>query len=319
MSTQVYFPETILPQDAFTQDAFDFSFMDYQLPVSNALHHGLPNSFELWGNPDIELDEELLNIGSNLTLEDIQQMSDFFSASLAALPQAQFVPDETPYFLQGAAAQNYQAENIIPQPPMAVPSQSPVASQSGASAPEQFRPAPAATSSETPRSAMLLTAITLLKLNTRFNPLFQKMGIVSCPDMIDLRAGMEREDAMIAAGYLPPTHIPWEQAFKLLGKQGFCTYYYSEVKKARANKIELPPVPEWITRYCFAKGAGNKPTVPNKIFPVDNLLNNKQAVAKAMLTRNNPTRRSKAAATSLQNKGKGKAVDTQRYNPYARQ
>ncbi|KAF8756374.1 hypothetical protein RHS01_04461 [Rhizoctonia solani] len=85
------------------------------------------------------------------------------------------------------------------------------------------------------------------------------MGLASCPDKIDLKAGMEQEDAMIAAGYLPQTHVPWEEAIKLLGKQGFRSYYYSEIEIAKANNTELPPVPEWIRRYCLSKDTRNAP------------------------------------------------------------
>ena len=87
------------------------------------------------------------------------------------------------------------------------------------------------------------------------------------------------------------------------------------------SDVELPPVPEWITRHCSLKGASKKLTGPSKISPTANSLKNKQKVAKVMLARNNPTRKSKAAAASQKNKGKGKgkAVDTQHYNPHPRQ
>ncbi|KAH7334711.1 hypothetical protein B0J17DRAFT_720256 [Rhizoctonia solani] len=324
MSAQVYFPQTACSQAAFPQttfmtDVLDFNFMDSQSLSSDALlTTGLPYTSECSDTPNTELDEQLMNITSNMNPEEIQQMIDSFSASFAALEQVtQPVPFDTSYL---QPAQAYEpATNTLPQPFMIVPSQSPVASQCIFPAPEQPNPAPVASSSKTPQETMVLKAITLLKLNIRFNPLFQKMGIVSCPDKIDLNAGMEREDVMMAAGYLPQTHIPWEQALRLLGKQGFRSYYFSEVKKAQANKIELRPLPEWITRYCFAKSAGKRPAGPSKKQFAESTLKNKQVVAKAMFARNNPTRRSKATTASYQNKGKGKAVDTQRYNPYTRQ
>ncbi|CAE6475719.1 unnamed protein product [Rhizoctonia solani] len=324
--TQADFPQADFPQADFTQAAFtpevlDFSFMDSQpLALNTFSDTSFLNNSEFLNIPNVELDEQLMNMCLNLTSEEIQQMIDTFPTSPTTHHQAtQSVPLEAAYFQQEVPPQVYEsATNVLPQPPMIVPSHTTVVSQPAA-APEQPEPAPVASSSKTPFETRLLKAITLLKLNIRFNPLFQKMGIISCPDKIDLKAGMEREDAMIAAGYLPQTHISWEQALKLLGKQGFRTYYYSEMKKARASNIELPPVPEWITRYCFAKGAGKKPAGPNKKSSAENSLKNKQMVAKVMLARNNPTRKSKAAATLQKNKGKGKAVDTQRYNPYARQ
>ncbi|KAG8709639.1 hypothetical protein FRC11_005350 [Ceratobasidium sp. 423] len=321
MSTQVYYPQAAFAQPAFTHNVLDFTFMDSQPPASDVLPTtGLPNTREYSDIPNIELDQELVNMVSNMTPEELQQMIDSFPVSLTAFPQeAQHISFETSGFQPEVPAQAYEpTTNVLPQPRMIVPSQAPIASQPAAPAPEQSQPAPVASGSRAPRET-ILKAVTLLQLNMRFNPLFQKMGIVSCPNKIDLKAGMEREDAMIAAGYLPQTHIPWEQALKLLGKQGFRTYYCSEMKRARASGVELPSVPEWITRHCFAKGASRKPASVNKNSPAAISLKNKQKVAKVLLARNNPTRRSKAAARKNKNKGKGKAVDTQRYNPYARQ
>ncbi|CAE6473115.1 unnamed protein product [Rhizoctonia solani] len=322
MSTQVYYPQVTFAQPVFTHDALDFTFMDSQpLPLDVLPNPGLPNTWDYSDISNIELDQELVNMCSNMTAEEIQQMIDTFPVSLAELPQeAQSVPFETSSFQLEVPTQTYEpTTNVLPQPRMIVPSQAPIASRSAAPAPKHPRPTPVASGSQTPHKTVLLKAITLLQLNLRFNPLFQKMGIVSCPDKIDLKAGMEREDAVIAAGYLPQTHVPWEQALKLLGKQGFRTYYCSEMKRARASSIELPPVPEWITRYCFAKGAGRKPTSVSKSSSAAISLKNKQMVAKVLLARNNPTRRSKAAARKNKNKGKGKAVDIQCYNPYGRQ
>ncbi|CAE6470786.1 unnamed protein product [Rhizoctonia solani] len=310
-----------MAQPTFTHGAFDFNFTYSQPAALDALPTtGFPNAWEYSDIPNIELDQELVNMCSNMTAEEIQQMVDSFAVSFAALPQeAQFVSFETSGFQ--APAQTYQSTpNVLPQPRMIVPSQAPV---SAAPAPERLRSTPVASGSQTHHGAVLLKAVTLLQLNMRFNPRFRKMGIVSCPDRIDLKAGMEREDAMIGAGYLPQTHIPWEQALKLLGKQGFRTYHCSEMKRAKASNIELPPVPEWITRYCFTKGAGRKPTGVIKNSPAAISLKNKQTVAKILLARNNPTRRSKAAARKNKNKnkgkGKGKGKGVEIHNTYGRQ
>ncbi|KAL5638314.1 hypothetical protein ACGC1H_005111 [Rhizoctonia solani] len=319
MSTQTYIHQATFSQATFTPDAPDFSFMEFQPSNLNGIPDAnLVNDLGFANIPNIELDEGLMNMCFNLSPEEVQQMIDSFSAPLTTLHQeTQPVPLETSHFEQYVPPQiSESAVDNLPQPPMIVPSQAPIASQSAA-APEQPAPAPVASSSKTPCETTFLKATTLLKLNLRFNPFFQNMGIVSCPDKIDLKAGMEREDAMMAAGYIPQTHIPWEQSLKLLGKQGFRTYYYSQMKKARASNIELPPVPEWITRYCFP--SGKKLAGPSKISPTASSLKNKHMVAKVMLARNNPTRKSKAAAASQKKKGKGKAVDTQRRNPYARQ
>ncbi|KEP48511.1 hypothetical protein V565_122670 [Rhizoctonia solani 123E] len=321
MSTQTYISQAPFPQVSFSQDPLDFNFMDFQSSASNALPNAdLVNDLGFVDIPNVELDESLMNMCFNLSPEEVQQMINSFSAPLTTLHQeTQPVPPEINYFQQDVPPQISElAVSSLPQPPMIVPSQAPISFQSAA-APEQPEPAPVASSSKTPCETTFLNATTLLKLNLRFNPLFQNMGIASCPDRIDLKAGMEREDAMMAAGYIPQTHIPWEQSLKLLGKQGFRTYYYAEMKKARASNVELPPVPEWITRHCFPKGADKKLAGPSKISPTASSLKNKQRVAKVMLARNNPTRKSKAAAASQKNKGKGKAVDTQHYNPHARQ
>ncbi|CAE6464556.1 unnamed protein product [Rhizoctonia solani] len=323
MSAQVYLPQTTfsqvtLPQSTLMLDALDFSFMDSQLLASDPFPTtSVPSVPEYSDTPNTELDEQFMNIVSNLTPEEIQQMVDSFSASLVGLQQeTQPVPFDTSYI---QSAQTYEpAIDNLPHPFMVIPSQSPVDSQCAAPAPEQLSPAPLA-STKTPHETATLKAVTLLKLNMRFNSLFQNAGIVSCPDKIDLNAGIKREDAMVAAGYLPQTHIPWEQALKFLGKQGFRIYYYNEVKKARIDNTELPPIPEWITRYCFAKGAGKRPTGFSREQPTESSLKNQQVVAKVMLARNNPTKRSKAAAAaSRKNMDKGKAVDTLRYSPYTR-
>ncbi|CAE7174870.1 unnamed protein product [Rhizoctonia solani] len=317
MSTQAYSPQAGSSQATITSDALDFSFWSSQSPTSGALSDtDLLNNFELSDISNFELDEQFMATCSNLTAEGLQQMIDSFSASSATPYQdIQPVPLEASNFQQEVPPQAYDpATNILPQPSTIVPSQAPITSQDAA--PEQLEPASVVSSSETPSETTTLNSVTLLMLNQRFNPTFRKMGIVSCPDKIDLKAGMEQEDAMVAAGYLPQTHVPWEQALQLLGKQGFRTYYYSEVKKAKANNIELPPVPVWITRYCYAKDVQKKPAGPSKKVPAANSLSNKHLAAKVLLARNNPTRKSKASAISQKNKGKGKAVATQRYTPH---
>ncbi|CAE6388244.1 unnamed protein product [Rhizoctonia solani] len=318
MTTQVW-PQVTFFQDAFTPNVFDFSFMDSQYPVLDSFPAtDLPNTLELPYLSGVEFDEQLTDMVSNLTTEQIQQMLDSFSTSLATLPQG---VQPTPFkasFQQETPSHIYvPTDNVLPQPSMTVPSQTSIGSESTTPFSELSQPAAAAPSSKDPNGATFLSAISLIKLNMRFNPLFQKMGLASCPDRIDLRAGMEREDAMIMAGYLPQTHIPWEQAVKLLGKQGFRSYYYSEVKWAKASNIELPPVPEWIRRYCLSNGGGNTPARVGKQPPTVSSAKNKQMTGRVMFSGNNPTEQS--TFVSRPNKGKGKMTDTQRYNPYIRQ
>ncbi|QRW25318.1 hypothetical protein RhiXN_07267 [Rhizoctonia solani] len=295
-------PAAVPHRDAFALDAFGFNFMDSQLPTLDTFSTaGLSNTWEL---PDISgmgFDEQFMSMISGLSAEQIQYMLDYL----------------TPPDMQEVPSQIYVPTNdiILQQPTATIPSQAPIGSEPIDRPAEA--PLPTTSRSRGCSGTTLLTAITLLRLNVRFNPLFRSMGLASCPDKIDLKAGMEQEDAMIAAGYLPQTHVPWEEAIKLLGKQGFRSYYYSEIEIAKANNTELPPVPEWIRRYCLSKDTRNAPARISNQDCTTNPLNKKPKAAKMISRRNNPTEQ--PAFVWGQNKGKGNSVSTQRYSPYARQ
>ncbi|CAE6415245.1 unnamed protein product [Rhizoctonia solani] len=318
MSTQLY-PQANFSQDAFALDAFGFNFMDSQLPTLDTFSTaGLSNTWEL---PDISgmgFDEQFMSMISGLSAEQIQYMLDYLTPpDMVQAPQEVQPAIFETQLQQEVPSQIYVPTNdiILQQPTATIPSQAPIGSEPIDRPAEA--PLPTTSRSRGCSGTTLLTAITLLRLNVRFNPLFRSMGLASCPDKIDLKAGMEQEDAMIAAGYLPQTHVPWEEAIKLLGKQGFRSYYYSEIEIAKANNTELPPVPEWIRRYCLSKDTRNAPARISNQDCTTNLLNKKPKAAKMISRRNNPTEQ--PAFVWGQNKGKGNSVSTQRYSPYARQ
>ncbi|GAB1523444.1 hypothetical protein RhiTH_006592 [Rhizoctonia solani] len=318
MSTQLY-PQANFSQDAFALGAFGFNFMDSQLPTLDTFSTaGLSNTWEL---PDISgmgFDEQFMSMISGLSAEQIQYMLDYLTPpDMVQAPQEVQPAIFETQLQQEVPSQIYVPTNdiILQQPTATIPSQAPIGSEPIDRPAEA--PLPTTSRSRDCSGTTLLTAITLLRLNVRFNPLFRSMGLASCPDKIDLKAGMEQEDAMIAAGYLPQTHVPWEEAIKLLGKQGFRSYYYSEIEIAKANNTELPPVPEWIRRYCLSKDTRNAPARIRNQYYTANPLNKKPKAAKMISRRNIPTEQ--PAFVWGQNKGKGNSVGTQRYSPYARQ
>ncbi|CCO31984.1 hypothetical protein BN14_06036 [Rhizoctonia solani AG-1 IB] len=238
MNTQAW-PQVTIPQENFNSNFFDFSFVDPQTQTDSFSASSLSSMWEIPDISGMDLDQLLMSANSSLSEEDIQQIMNSFSASPGmsqALQEAGPAPFEASFQQETIPQIHMPTNNVLPQPPMLVPSQAAVGFQPVLPSPKIPRSAGAGPSSQANSGSSLLTAISLLKLNMRFNPVFQKMGFTSCPDRIDLKAGMEREDAMIAVGYLPQTHIPWEQAIKLLGKQGFRSYYYSEIQRAKEDR-----------------------------------------------------------------------------------
>ncbi|KAG9075961.1 hypothetical protein FRC06_009788 [Ceratobasidium sp. 370] len=107
-----------------------------------------------------------------------------------------------------------------------------------------------------------------------------------------------------------PTESPiqlvanWEEPLLYMSKQDFRAYYYKQHKLARACKMTLPQLPEWVSKFAFSE----KDLAKHSPLPTD------RAAAQAILKRSLRGSASSKPEVGSKSKGKGKA----RATPYTR-